>query len=163
MSWLWYEIEAGYAVGHFENGKTVLFDIDNLPEVSKHKWFVDASGYATSCLDGKNIRMHRFLVDVPDGKVIDHINRDKLDNRRGNLRICTQKENCQNMSMKSNNKSGVTGVYYDKRAKRWRAQIYIKQKAVHVGIFDDFEDAVAARNEAVERFRKEAECVASVT
>jgi hypothetical protein len=84
--------------------------------------------------------------------VIDHINRNKLDNRRKNLRVCTQKVNSHNSSLRSTNTSGVSGVFFDNRAKRWRAQIYYNGKTKHIGIYDSFNDAVVARKKAEQEY-----------
>ena len=78
----------------------------------------------------------------------DHINRNKLDNRRSNLRICTPKENLQNSSIRTTNKSGATGVYYVPKVNKWRAQITIDGKTKYIGIFTSFEDAVIARRKS---------------
>lgn len=149
MSWLKYKIIDDYAVGIFDNGQEVIFDIENLEKVSAHAWFIDSLGYPSTGIGRENIRMHRFFVeDVQDGMVIDHINRNKMDNRVKNLRICTQKENVHNSTIRKNNTSGVPGVFFDKRAGRWRAQIYENGKSKHIGIYDAYEDAVAARKKA---------------
>lgn len=153
MSWLRYKIVSEYAVGIFDSGTEMMFDICDLETVSAHPWFVDALGYPCSCIGGKTVRLHRVIYPtVCDGMVVDHINRNKLDNRRSNLRVVTQKENCHNASLRSNNKSGVTGVFFDKRAGRWRAQIYHGGKTTHVGIYDCFDDAVKARKEAEDKY-----------
>lgn len=153
MSWLSYRVNEGYVSCVFDNGREMKIDTDDLPFVSKHQWYIDSFGYPAT---GKNERLHRLLLGsaVREGMVVDHINRDKLDNRRCNLRICTQKVNVRNASLQRNNKSGVTGVFFDKRAGRWRAQIYHGGKVKHVGIFDDFDEAVRAREEAERRYYK---------
>jgi hypothetical protein len=149
MSWLKYKIESDYCVGIFDNGEEMKFDVIDLETVSAHQWFIDSTGYPSSCENGKTVRLHRFLFrEIPAGKVIDHINRDKFDNRRCNLRICSQKENVNNSSVRCTNKSGVPGVFFDKRANRWRSQIYRNGKTTHIGIFDSFDEAVASRRNA---------------
>ncbi|OMF54823.1 hypothetical protein BK138_16230 [Paenibacillus rhizosphaerae] len=95
--------------------------------------------------------MHRLIMDVPEGKVIDHININGLDNREINLRIVTQAENSQNKKAQKNSKTGIRGVSWNKAAKKWQAQYAINRKKVKVGYFDDIEDA----RRAVERARRE--------
>ncbi len=149
MSWLRYKIVDGYAVGIFDNGQEVMFDIEDLEKVSAHAWYIDSMGYVATAVNRGNVRMHRFFVrDVPDGMVIDHINRNKLDNRMENLRVCTQKENVHNSTIRKNNTSGTPGVFFDKKVRRWRTQIYKDGKCRHVGIFDSYDDAVVARKKA---------------
>lgn len=153
MSRLRYKIVSDYAVGIFDNGAEMIFDISDLELVSAYNWCIGSGGYPSAYINGHTIRMHRLLIPaVGDGLVVDHINRNKMDNRRKNLRIVTQRENVHNASIRSNNTSGVPGVFFDKRAKRWRAQIYSLGKTTHVGIFDCFDDAVAARKEAERKF-----------
>ncbi len=79
---------------------------------------------------------------------LDHINRDRSDNRIDNLREATNKQNLQNRSKSSTNTSGHTGIYWDKRASKWVAKIRHNQKLIHLGYFTDIEDAIAARKAA---------------
>ena len=149
MSRLQYEIFNDHVIGHFDNGKQMLFDVADLPLVSSLSWFIDTCGYPSTNYEGRTVRLHRLLFkEIPDGLVVDHMNRSKLDNRRTNLRICSQQKNMQNMSLKSNNTSGVAGVFFDKQVQRWRAQISNNGKTKYIGIFDNFDDAVKARKDA---------------
>ena len=153
MSWLRYKIVSDYVVGIFENGAEMMFDVSDLELVSAYPWHIDSLGYPRAWTGDEETRLHRLLIPcVPDGLVVDHINRNKMDNRRANLRVVTQKENNQNITVHKNNTSGVSGVFFDKRAKRWRAQISRDGKTTHVGIFDCFDDAVAARKDAEKKF-----------
>ena len=76
---------------------------------------------------------------------IDHINRNRSDNRIANLRDVSHKQNQQNRSTNSDNTSGHPGVYWHKQKSKWRAQIKHNYKLIHLGYFDDLEEAVAAR------------------
>lgn len=90
--------------------------------------------YVYFCLSGKKYRLHRYLMGEPHNLVVDHINGDTLDNRKQNLRTCTQKENTQNRmdSIKflptTRNKLGIRGLQflYDKRDKRWYYKFKLK-------------------------------------
>ncbi len=86
---------------------------------------------------------HGYLPEV-----LDHINRDRVDNRTDNLREATASENSQNQSMYKNNKSGFKGVSWFKRDKKWVAQIKIDGKKKHLGYFDCKVEAAIAYNEA---------------
>jgi hypothetical protein len=79
---------------------------------------------------------------------IDHINRDRADNRIENLREVTNKQNQQNRSTNSDNTSGHTGVSWYKPYSKWRAQIKHNHKVIHLGYFTNIEDAIAARKAA---------------
>ena len=95
-------------------------------------------------------RIHRLVADAfidnPENKPhVDHIDNKPLNNHVSNLRFATNKENQQNSKISKNNTSGVKGVCYDKRSKKWRAQITIDGIRIHLGNFDNIEDAKQAR------------------
>jgi hypothetical protein len=81
-------------------GAVAIVDEEDYDEVSKYKWYLSDTGYAlrTVYANGttKHLRMHRVLIDAPSGKVVDHLNRNPLDNRKSNLRICTPSDNAKN-------------------------------------------------------------------
>jgi len=82
---------------------------------------------------------------------IDHINGDRSDNRAKNLRSATRLENARNTKLKKNNKTGTMGVSQIKETGRWRARMSYRNKALHVGVYDTYEEAVIARREAERR------------
>lgn len=102
--------------------------------------------YAYCSISRKSKRVHRLIVEGVE--IIDHINRDGLDNRRSNLRACTATINCVNSRVQKNNKSGVRGVRWRPDKGRWVAQININDVTTHVGSFVDFFEAVCARKSA---------------
>ena len=75
---------------------------------------------------------------------VDHINGNPLDNRKSNLRICTNAENQRNKGVYKNNKSGYKGVHWFKRDKKWQAQIKHNNKSIHIGLYEDKEEAARA-------------------
>lgn len=106
--------------------------------------------YETSVLSEKWL-LHRlawFYVHGEKPVVIDHINRDGLDNRLCNLRNVTHEDNMHNVKRHKTNKSGVNGVYWHKQCRKWSVQIKINKKTTHVGVFTDFDEACAARKAA---------------
>lgn len=102
--------------------------------------------YAISYKDGKTIYMHREIMDCPKGFVVDHISGNGLDNTRENLRIVTQAENTQNLAKgaKSNSKSGVRNVFYDKYFEKWVTEVAVNGKTVYKKRFDHKADAEIA-------------------
>lgn len=98
--------------------------------------------------DNSLIEMHRFIMGFPKGKYVDHINGNTLDNRKRNLRVCTNAANLRNGRVRSNNKSGVKGVYWDKARNKWGAKIKVDYIDIALGRYKKFEDAVRARREA---------------
>lgn len=88
------------------SGKTELsmvVDDNDYEKLSQHKWYLRKDGYIARTADKRTVYAHRVIMNTPDGMHTDHINRDKLDNRKANLRICTHKENMVNR--KYNDKS----------------------------------------------------------
>ena len=86
--------------------------------------------------------MHRLLKDCPKNRVIDHRNGNGLDNRKCNLKICTQKENTNNQKLSSNNTSGYRNICWNRINKTWDVQIKHKR----IGQYNELKDAVIARN-----------------
>lgn len=113
---------------------------------------VGDSGYIRIGLLGRKYQAHRVMWALHYGEwpkdQIDHINGVKLDNRIVNLRVVTNSENSKNTPMRSNNKSGVNGVYRSKNGKKWISEIKVNRKKIHFGTFENFEDAVAVRKAA---------------
>lgn len=119
-------------------------DPDFLAEMRGHRWHLGSNGYARRNLNGKAILMHRVIVGLSpaDGLQVDHINRNRLDNRRANLRIVTHQENHQNRGPTRGHK--YCGVYFapkKNRTGRWRARIKVDGKLRHIGWFKTEEEA----------------------
>jgi hypothetical protein len=120
-------------------------DLDELREIKRYKWRLTNNGYVKT---GDNILLHRFIMNCSNNKVVDHINKDKLDNRKNNLRICEQTHNLMNSKISKDNKSGYKGVGFHKPSKKWRARITVDKKTIYLGLFNSKEDAIKARREA---------------
>jgi hypothetical protein len=107
--------EESIAYVPLSRGQEAIIDVADAEKIAAYTWHAtpQAMGgfYASSSIDGKTTYMHRLIVDAPDGTVVDHINHHTLDNRRGNLRICTHQENMTNRDGAfSNSKTGIRGV-----------------------------------------------------
>lgn len=94
------------------NGKSVIVDDDDYEKYNHLRWHLSDTGYAVRRANGETIRIHRLIMDCPEGLVIDHLNGDKLDCRKSNMRVCTQSENIKN-------RHGAKGYCYDKSKKKW--------------------------------------------
>lgn len=118
----------------------------------KTKWTLSAQGYAVGRPPNATnaVKMNRlFLFGVgKNPSIIDHINRDKLDNRRENLRICSQGQNSKNTSRPTNNSSGSKGVTKSRNGTKWRARIWNNRKEIHIGVFETLAEASAAYDNA---------------
>ena len=150
------------AARHFTGGSNY-----RSPESRANNWntkwagkeaFTTVSPYGYNCgaVLEVSVVAHRVAWAIHYGRwpsrQIDHINGDKTDNRIANLRDISQQENKRNQPRRSTNKSGVTGVFWTERSKKWRAYISVKSRLTHIGYFDDFDDAVAARREAEKQY-----------
>lgn len=135
--------------------KDVLVDEQDLPLVlSYNKWWVSKRGdvitQSEKTVNRKRIRttyrLHRIIMGVTDPKQeVDHRNFNKLDNRRSNLRICSHAQNGRNLPLKKNNTSGFSGIIWDKRKKKWVTRIKVLYKNIHLGGFEDIEEAISMR------------------
>jgi len=89
--------------------------------------------------------LHRILLDAPIGIMVDHINRNTLDNRKANLRLVTARGNALNRKTDKRNKSGHPGVYWDSARLRWRTLASLDGKLVNLGYFAELQHAIEAR------------------
>lgn len=127
-------------------GKVAIVDDEDYHILIKFKWHY-GNGYAIRTVrahDGskETVYMHRYIYgsDI-DGMEIDHIDCDKLNNRRNNLRLCTRSQNHKNRRKQSNNLSGHKGVYFCLRSRRWVSQIRYDGNRKYLGSFPDKQSA----------------------
>ena len=117
---------------------------------------LDDKGYLRTSIDHRTYRLHRLAFLYMNGAwpvgQVDHIDRDKENNRWANLREVTASENKQNVGRQKNNTSGVTGVVWHKGRSLWQATIMLNQQNIYLGSFENMPDAVAARKSAETRY-----------
>lgn len=118
---------------------------------------VSDKGYLTVRIDGGFYRLHRLAWlyitgSHPEGQ-IDHIDRNKTNNKFNNLRITSNTENCRNKTMNKSNTTGVTGIYWRKSTKKWQVSIKVNYKSVHIGCFNNLKDAITARKDANKKYK----------
>lgn len=136
--------------GNFE----VFVDDEDYDDIMKRSWSISKNGNYTRVearINGTVIRLHRYILKLEKGNpiTVDHINRNPLDNRKINLRLCTQEQNIRNCNTKEN-KTGYRGVYRNHGDGKYRACYSFKNKTVHIpGNWDTPEDAAKARDEAI--------------
>lgn len=146
-------------------GKFAIVDKIDYEYLNQFKWCYNC-GYAvrhSPTAKGKRttILMHRVILERmrhKDFKDSDHINQNKLDNRRCNLRTATRSQNLCNKGKQSNNTSGFKGVCWVKRDKKWLAQIRINGKRKHLGYFDSKKQAARAYSKAAKKYHGEFAC-----
>jgi len=128
-------------------GYETIVDDEDYQYLSGFKWRINGR-YAVK--GKKGYRMHRILMDDPVGMCVDHINRNTMDNRKCNLRVCSKAENSRNCKLRKDGKSKYRGVSLY-RDKKWRVQIKYNGKVIHIGYFDKESDAAKAYDkEAIE-------------
>ncbi len=126
-------------------GKVALIDDEDLEIISFTKWKFDR--YARANVWNKELKkyeqksMHRVIMNAPKGLDVDHINGDKLDNRKINLRICTRSDNLHNLTKNARTPTGLRGAFKAKGTRRWFSAISVKGKIIRLGRFDTPEEA----------------------
>lgn len=147
----YYEHPDGYMVGVTAKGEEFFFDKEDLDKVRNYSWYVGGKGYIRTSLNPSTTPLHRFILGITsnDAINIDHVNRNKLDNRKCNLRMATYSENNYNRVKKGSSK--YKGVY--KQGDKWRCVITKDGKKTHIGYYTSEEEAAMAYNKkAVELF-----------
>lgn len=156
------------------NGKYfAIVDDDLYDDLIKYNWSISSNGYAQRRIikpDGKEstISMHRQIMNLTFGNsnCVDHINGNRLDNRKSNLRVCTHTENLHNSKLSKRNKSHAKGVFHQRveyETKNslvcqhyWRASIMYNRKLIYLGLFSDtdegFEQAKNTYNKAAIKY-----------
>ena len=123
----------------------VLVDYKDKEIIESGRWYINNIGYVVMDKYKDNIRkrelLHRVIMDAKQNEMIDHINGNKLDNRRSNLRFCNKSTNAINSKVHKTNTSGVRGVYWDKQFGKWHGRIGINGKTKHIGLFNNLNDA----------------------
>lgn len=126
----------------------VLIDTEDLDKVMSFegRWTVGTGGYIISkdiSGERKSRRLHRVVTDAKTGYEVDHINHNRHDNRKSNLRVVTKSVNLQNLKgAKKNNKStGVRNVCFHKRIKKYQVKMQVNKRAIHGGFYDTLEEA----------------------
>ena len=145
-------VKENVVIGVTSRGDMFYFDKEDLEKVSQYNWYKSKQGYIVTTHESKVIRLHRFVMDAKPGEQIDHINHQLENACKSNLRRVTKRQNAFNSKTSLNNTSGVKGVTYDSHRDKWIAQIGVNGKTVRLGGFDAFDEAVAARKAAEEKF-----------
>lgn len=152
------------------HGLCAIVDERDYEELSKYKWHArrtrrKADKYVAVRNRGANeewpsvmVPMHRQITAAPQGMDVDHINRDPLDNRRSNLRVCTRSQNTMNTG-KRYGSSLYKGVSWATQRNKWNARIWKDGRKFNLGFFDDQEEAAIYYDIAAQLFHGEYACL----
>lgn len=137
-------------------GLYTLVDKEDFEKYGHYNWNISSYGYAYTNIRQSETKkykifyLHRLIMNNPEGLTVDHINNTKLDNRRSNLRVCTQEDNTKNREKRQDSNNNYKGVYRhtQTKTKTFTARIKVNGKKLHLGCFKTEEEAANAYNEA---------------
>ena len=147
-----------YYIGYTQSGKEFYFDKEDYKLVNQYCWDIDNSNGYVKTIDRINntgkLYLHRLVMNCVkgDGVIIDHIDRNRVDCRKNNLRIVNNSQNNMNSCIRSDNTSGVKGVYWNSRKNKWGVEISANKKNIFLGYYDKLEDAEIARKNGEEKY-----------
>ncbi len=142
--------------------KYALVDDENFKYLNQFKWHCVPGRYTWYAARGvgpfkkqKKIYMQYAVINIPIGMIVDHVNKNGLDNQKENLRICTRSQNSHNYKIPRNNTSGFKGVFFDKQWNKWRAAIRINYKRFYLGSFENKIEAARSYDMAAKQYHGE--------
>jgi hypothetical protein len=129
-------------------GYVALVDDEDYAWLSQSRWACLKIGYASAKIDGKQCYMHRIITGAQPGQYVDHIDGNKLNNQRTNLRLCTCRQNHWNKPKQTTHKQwkGQRSIYkgVERIPNKWRARIKANGERIHIGVFDSEIEAAKA-------------------
>ena len=151
-----YDLSGEYGICYFNNGGQFIFDLEDYDKIKDYTWSRRHEGYAR-CTRKENgkikiYNVYRVIMNVDDSKLeVDHINGDKWDNRKCNLRIVAHVDNMKNRKINKNNTSGYTGIKQIPCG-NWTARIRANGKEIWLGSYKTKEEAIAARKAGEKKY-----------
>jgi hypothetical protein len=147
-------IETGRTRSDTKRKKSIIVDDEDFEYLNSFEWQVDKFNTVTTHLkDNKESRLiHRIIMKPPIGIEIDHIDGNRLNNQKSNLRFATSSQNKMNRGARKDNKSGYKGVSWHKQRNKWTARIMVDGRYQHLGLFEDIADAIKKYNEYALKF-----------
>jgi exonuclease VII large subunit len=124
--------------------KRIIIDLDDIEKIKNLKWSLDSKGYPTTTINNQKIRMHRLILDLnKHDSLIDHKNKNRLDNRKNNFRIATNSNNEANKKKQKNNTSGFTGIFNVDN--KWGVRIQYYKEKFELGFYKNKDIAISVR------------------
>lgn len=146
-----YDLSGDFGICYSSNTMNkIYFDLEDYDLIKNYCWYENNQGYAMARIRGKDehVLMHNLIFK----KYCDHIDRNRLNNVKSNLRAATYSENNQNRSLRTNNTSGIAGVSFSTSDNKWIAQLTINYKHLYYEKFNNKEDAIKARLKAEKKY-----------
>ena len=151
-----YDLSGEFGVGYTNKGEEFWFDLEDYDLIKDYCWRKNKDGYICATINKRDVHMHRLVLNLNSKKdFVDHRYHNTHDNRKNNLRKCSNTQNVRNSKIQKNNTSGVTGVYWHKNRQNWNAFIHVNKKKIFLGAYERFEDAVRARKIAEDKYFKD--------
>lgn len=152
-----YDLSREYGIGWtYNSGEKFYFDLDDYDKIKDICWvstIIDKNcGYKrlNGRYKGKVVTFYKLITDYD---IVDHKNRNTLDNRKQNLRNATKSQNCQNHNLRTDSTTGISGVNWHKKSNKWQVRINDKNnKRISLGIYSDFNEAVKVRLKAEKKY-----------
>lgn len=132
------------------DGAVIQVSPEDVALAESRRWRLDRQGYVVAgTRRGAKPRLHRVILQAPAGLQVDHVNGDRLDNRRENLRLATNRQNCSNrLPNRRPGTSRFKGVCWNRKAGKWQASIRVNYRRFHLGVYSDERDAALAYDRA---------------
>lgn len=127
----------------------VIIDISDIDKVKGYNWVLSNKKYVYC--NKLNVQIQRVILNYYGNDDIDHINKNPLDNRKCNLRVCSHLENMQNQNVRKKNKTGIKNIYYNKKDKYYRVDLVYNRIRYNGGVYRNIQDAIIA----LEKLKKE--------
>lgn len=134
------------------SGESTQVDDDDYDYLIQFSWSIGGGGYPRYTINKKSYYIHKIVVNCGALDTVDHIDGNKLNNQKSNLRKCTKLENSRNRNLDKRNKSGYKGVNWDGRDEKWRASITVNGKAKWLGLFADPIEAAMSYDLAARKY-----------
>lgn len=128
-------------------GLFAIVDDEDFELVSNYRWHPHRSRDNALYYASTNVKMHRLVTKAPLGVMVDHINGDALDNRRCNLRLCTNAQNQQNTRSRGGT-SQYKGVSFIAKAQKWLGSFVYEGERYHCGLFESEQECARAVDKA---------------
>lgn len=150
------ELENEYLIELYFPNSNEIEDYAHISKIDYEKckemyWKKSEYGYARGYFNKRAVLLHKFITNTDDTILIDHIDRNKLNCTRNNLRFADKSINSLNRDLQSNSTTGYKGVSLDKRRNKYRAYLKKNGKQIWLGYHDTLEEAVLARRNGFEK------------